>query len=81
MLENFIKPRMQGSKDQGFFSICSYTWNSKLGNTFNGLMMQLVAQKKLRPTQVNGGAKSCVGNGTTSKAFRPPQGSSVRKCS
>lgn len=60
MLANCIKLRKQGSKEQDFFSIYSHPWNSKLGNTFNGLTMQSVAQTKLRPTQVNEGAEPCV---------------------
>lgn len=36
VLENFLKLRKQGRKEQGFFSIYSYTCNSKLGNTVGG---------------------------------------------
>lgn len=69
MLGNRLKLRKQGGSQQDFFfSIYSYTWNSKLGNTINGLMIQSVAQKEFRHTQVNGGA--CVGSRTSSKALR-----------
>lgn len=71
MLGNSLKVRKQGRSQQDFFfffSIYLYTWNSKLGSTINGLMIQSVAQKEFRHTQVNGGA--CVDSRTSSKALR-----------